>query len=97
MHCKERRSAGLVYGIVHSHKKTEKRFLTTRDVRCVHHGAMVVSTYFPPLLHDLADLKAPTNAAVNNIDASMVTRVWQELEYRNDVLRVTHGAHIEYL
>jgi len=25
-------------GIVHSHRKTEKVFLTTRDVRCVHHG-----------------------------------------------------------
>jgi hypothetical protein len=24
-------------GIVHSHRKTEKK-LTTRDVRCVHHG-----------------------------------------------------------
>jgi hypothetical protein len=32
-----------------------------------------------------------------NIDASMLTRVWQELEYRIDVCRVTHGAHIEHL
>jgi hypothetical protein len=36
-------------------------------------------------------------AAVKNIDAPMLTRVWQELEYRIDVCRVTHGAHIEYL
>jgi len=27
----------------------------------------------------------------------MVTRVWQELEYRIDVYRVTRGAHIENL
>jgi len=27
----------------------------------------------------------------------MLTRVWQELEYRIDVCRVTRGAHIEYL
>ena len=26
-----------------------------------------------------------------------LTRVWQELEYRIDVCRVTRGAHIEYL
>jgi hypothetical protein len=26
-----------------------------------------------------------------------VTRVWQELEYRIDVCRVTRGAHIENL
>jgi len=27
----------------------------------------------------------------------MLTRVWQELEYRIDVCRVTRGAHIEHL
>jgi len=27
----------------------------------------------------------------------MLTRVWQELEYRIDVCRVTRGAHIEPL
>ena len=32
---------------------------------------------------------------VHNV--TMVTRVWQELEYRIDVFRVTHGAHIEHL
>jgi formate dehydrogenase assembly factor FdhD len=32
-------------------------------------------------------------AAVKNIDAPMLTRVWQELEYRTDVCRVTRGTH----
>jgi hypothetical protein len=32
-----------------------------------------------------------------NNTAPMLTRVWQELEYRIDVCRVTHGAHIEHL
>jgi len=27
----------------------------------------------------------------------MLTRVWQEFEYRIDVCRVTRGAHIENL
>jgi hypothetical protein len=40
----------------------------------------------PPLPHDLADLKARIIAAVKNIDAPMLTRVWQELEYLIDVL-----------
>jgi hypothetical protein len=48
-------------------------------------------------LRDLADLKARIIAAVKNIDAPMLTRVWQELEYRMDVCRVTRGAQIEYL
>jgi hypothetical protein len=60
--------------------------------------AMVGRTqYIPPLPRDLAYLKARIIAAVKNIDAPMLTRVWQELEYRVDVCRVTRGAHIEHL
>jgi hypothetical protein len=36
-------------------------------------------------------------AALKNIDIPMLTRVWQELEYRIDVCRVTRGAHTEQL
>ena len=53
--------------------------------------------FLPPLSCDLADLKARIIAAVKNIDALMLTRVWQELEYHIDVCRVTGGAHIEHL
>jgi len=49
------------------------------------------------LPRDLADLKAWIIAAVKNIDAPMLTLMWQELEYRIDVCRVTGGAHIEHL
>jgi len=52
--------------------------------------------FVPPLPRDLADLKVRIIAAVKNIDAPMLTRVWQELEYRIDVCRVTRGAHIEH-
>jgi hypothetical protein len=34
---------------------------------------------------------------LKNINAPMLTRVWQELEYRIDVCRVTLGTHIERL
>ena len=47
-------------------------------------------------LQDLADLKPQIIAAVKNIDAPMLTRVLQELEYHIDVCRVTRGAHIEH-
>ena len=61
--------------------------------------AMCISckVFVPPLPRDLSDLKARIIAAVKNIDAPMLTRVWQELEYRIDVCRGTHGAHIEHL
>jgi hypothetical protein len=62
------------------------------------HMAMVGRTvYVPPLPCDLAVLLARIIAAVKNIDATMLARVWQELEYRIDVCRVTRGAHIEDL
>jgi hypothetical protein len=35
-------------------------------------------------------------AAMKNIDARMLTRLWQKLEYRIDVCHVTRGAHIEH-
>jgi hypothetical protein len=53
--------------------------------------------YVPKLPRDLADLKVRITAAVKNIDAPRLTRVWQDLEYRIDVCRVTRGAHIERL
>jgi hypothetical protein len=36
-------------------------------------------------------------AAVKNVEAPMLIRVWQELEYRIHVCRVNLGAHIEHL
>jgi hypothetical protein len=53
--------------------------------------------YVPPLPRDFTELLARIIAAVKNIDAPMLTGVWQELEYRTDVCRVTRGAHIEHL
>ena len=50
-----------------------------------------------PLPRDLVDLKARIIATVKNIEAPVLTRVWQKREYRIDVCRVTCGAHIEYL
>jgi hypothetical protein len=34
---------------------------------------------------------------LGDIDAPMLTRVWQEFEYHIDVCHVTRGAHIEHL
>jgi len=51
----------------------------------------------PPLPRDFADLNARIIAAVKNIDAPRLTRVWQELEYHIDVCPVPHDAHIEHI
>jgi len=43
---------------------------------------------------DLADLEARTIAAVENIDVPMLTRMWQELEYRIDACPMLHASNI---
>jgi hypothetical protein len=53
--------------------------------------------FVPSLPRDLVDLKTRIIAAVKNIVAPMLTRVWQELEYRIDVCRFTRDAHIKNL
>jgi hypothetical protein len=53
--------------------------------------------FVPSLPRDLADLKSRIIAAVKNMDALMLTCVWQELEYRIDVCRGTSGTHIIHL
>jgi hypothetical protein len=35
--------------------------------------------------------------AVAAIDRQMLQGVWQELDYRNDISRVTKGGHMDYL
>jgi hypothetical protein len=53
--------------------------------------------FVPTLPRDLPDLKTRIIAAVKNINAPMLTRVRQEIEYRIYVCCVTPGAHIELL
>jgi len=63
----------------------------------VHFRQSTQRTRLQTRARDLADLKARIVAAVKIIDSPMLTCVWQELEYRIDVCRVTRGAHIEHL
>ena len=46
---------------------------------------------------DLDKPKAQITEAVATIDNAMLGRVWQELDYRLDVCRVSNGAHVEHL
>jgi hypothetical protein len=52
--------------------------------------------FIPPLPGNLKKLKEPTVATMSTINTDMVQKVWDELDYRNDVCRMTKGAHIEH-
>ena len=46
---------------------------------------------------DLAKLRQRIEHAVAGIDHQMLVCVWQELDYRINVCRVTNGGHMEHL
>jgi len=50
-----------------------------------------------PMPRDLPQLRQRIMKAVAAIDCHVLLRVWQELDYRIDICRVTKGAHIEHL
>jgi len=45
----------------------------------------------------IPELKVRIRAAIETITADMLQTVWNELDYRVDVCRITKGAHIEHL
>jgi hypothetical protein len=51
----------------------------------------------PPMPRDLPKLRKRIVEAVAAVDRQMLQRVWQELDYRIDICRVTEGGHIEHL
>jgi len=53
--------------------------------------------FVPPQPVRIPDLKKRIAAAVETITPDLLSRVWQELDYRLDVCRVTKGAYIEHL
>jgi hypothetical protein len=46
---------------------------------------------------DLPQLRQRIVEAVAAIDRQLLQIVWQELDYRIDICRVTKGGHIEHL
>jgi tRNA(Ile2) C34 agmatinyltransferase TiaS len=46
---------------------------------------------------DIDDLKRGITEAAAAVACNMLRRVWEELDYRFDICRVTYGVHIECL
>jgi hypothetical protein len=60
-------------------------------------GYVKYKVFVPPQPVSIPDLKNRIEAAVATITHDLLIRVWQKLDYRLDVYRVTKGAHIEHL
>ncbi|KAJ4448946.1 hypothetical protein ANN_00338 [Periplaneta americana] len=44
---------------------------------------------------DIAELRGRMYEAIGLVTPEMLSRMWQEIEYRLDIARATNGAHIE--
>ena len=60
-------------------------------------GYVKTTVYVPPLPANVNEFKQRITIALETVTQDMVHRVWEELDYRLDVCRVTGGAHIEHL
>ena len=60
-------------------------------------GYVKDQVYVPPFPASIPELKVRIRTATETITADMLQTVWNELDYRVDVCRITKGAHIEHL
>ena len=60
-------------------------------------GYVKDQVYIPPLPASIPELKVRIRTATETITADMLQTVWNELDYRVDVCRITNGAHMEHL
>jgi hypothetical protein len=67
------------------------------DAECVFWGFVKDTVFVHPLPANLQDLRNRITAAVAWIDRNTLTRVWNDMDYRIDVCRITKCGHIEHL
>ena len=60
-------------------------------------GYVKDQVYVPLLPPSIPELKVRIRTAIETITADTLQTVWNELNYRVDVCRITKGAHIEHL
>jgi len=58
---------------------------------------MDLEVYIPPFPTSIPGPKVRIRTAIETITADVLQTVWNELDYRVDVCRITKGARIENL
>jgi len=53
--------------------------------------------YFPPPHANIPEPKVRISTAIQTVTSDMLQTVWNELDYRVEVCRITKGARIEHL
>jgi hypothetical protein len=55
----------------------------------------LMRVYVPPFPTSIHEIRDRITHALQAITADLLHRVWDEFDYREDVCRVTQGAHLE--
>jgi len=58
---------------------------------------MDLEVYVPPLPTSIPEMKVRIRTAIETNTADLLQTVWNELDYRVDVCRITKDAYIEHL
>jgi hypothetical protein len=62
-----------------------------------HFGGSKDNVYIPPMSVDLQELHDRIFNTIALVDVTFLDKLWDKLEYRLDVCRITRGSHIEHL
>lgn len=73
----------------HSQKCGSESLVTSYYVKWV--------VFVPPMTQNVEELKTMITAAFKIVTSNMLQRVWEELEYRLVIVRISRGGHIEQL
>jgi hypothetical protein len=60
-------------------------------------GSLKDTAFVPSLPANLRDLRNRITAAVALVNRDMLTRVWDEMDYRINVCRISKGRHTEHM
>jgi hypothetical protein len=60
-------------------------------------GYVREKAFVPPLSLNTDELKLKIATVMEKIERNLSERVWNELDYRLDICRITNGARIEHL
>jgi hypothetical protein len=60
-------------------------------------GFVKDNVYIPPMPVDLQELRGRIVNTIALVDVTFLDKLWDKLEYRLDVCRITRGSLIEHL
>ena len=81
----------MIVGVIHSTLQMKPHVISFYGV------TSRIRFIFPALPASIPELKVRIRTAIETITADILQTVWNELNYRVDVCRITKGAHIEHL